>query len=98
MMLFHLSFDFFSFRSPAMQLKKGFERAKNHEFSLQSKKFKPLLYYDGSKGFLFLPDPKGQQMPMLGTGFTGLVSIFCFRPTRFPFFGAENLAGLLVMP
>ncbi len=42
-MLFHTFFDFFSFRSPAMQLKKGFKRAKNHEFSLQSKKFKSLL-------------------------------------------------------
>ena len=41
-MLFHPFFDFFSFRSSAMQLKKGFKWAKNQEFSLQSKKFKSL--------------------------------------------------------
>jgi len=36
----HLFFIFFSFRSPAMQLKKDFNWVQNCEFSLQSKKFK----------------------------------------------------------
>lgn len=42
MLLFH---SFFDFRNLAMQLK----RAKNHEFSLQSKKFKPLHSNNYSK-------------------------------------------------